>query len=95
MLYLVISAPMPNDRRDVLRAAEEEALAHLVAEGFIAQIYRRDDGAGAYSIIEAPSAEEARRRLSALPFVREQAISIEIVPVTARYPGQGPDSGLR
>jgi muconolactone delta-isomerase len=83
--YLVVSLPSAGDRRDELREAEEAALADMVADGFIVQIYRRDDGRGAYSIVEAPSAADARRRLDTLPFVRQQAISIEIIPVTARY----------
>ena len=85
MQFLVVSVPAPGDPRDGLREAEEEALAEMVADGFVVQIYRRDDGRGAYSVVEAPSAQEARRRLGALPFVRQQAISIEIIPVTARY----------
>lgn len=85
MRYLVISVPSASDRRDELREAEEAALEEMVADGFIVQIYRRNDGQGAYSIVEALSSDAAYRRLNTLPFVQQQAISIEIVPVTARY----------
>jgi muconolactone delta-isomerase len=83
--FLVISTPAANDRRDELRAPEEAALADMLADGFLLQIYRRLDGGGGFSLVEAPTEQEALRRLQELPFVAEGAIDIEVVAVAARY----------
>lgn len=85
MQFIVISLPAADDRRDELREAEEAALAEMVADGFVVEIYRRTDGQGAYSVVEAESLDETRRRLQSLPFVEQRAITIEIIPVAARY----------
>jgi hypothetical protein len=83
--FIVISTPAANERRDELREPEEAALADMLADGFLLQIYRRLDGAGAFSLVEAATEDDALQRLNALPFVREGAIDIEVIAVAARY----------
>ena len=60
-----------RDGADIRPLLEDEikAVEALRAEGFIEQLFRRVDGSGAWLVVEAPSADEARRRLDALPFV--------------------------
>jgi muconolactone delta-isomerase len=85
MQFLVVSRPTERDRREALRDVEEDALGDMRSDGFLQQIWRRDDGAGSYSLVEAPTLDEASKRLATLPFVVQGAITIEIIPVTARF----------
>ena len=85
MQFLVVSRPTERDRREALRDVEEDALGAMRSDGFLTQIWRRDDGAGSYSLVEAHSLAEASERLATLPFVVQGAITIDIIPVTARF----------
>lgn len=58
----------------------------LQQEGFIREIYFRDDQATAVLVLEARNKEEAKKRLFELPLVRNGLIKFEIIPLRA-YPG--------
>ena len=91
-----MSRPTADDTRAELREQQERTLEGLRRDGFLLQIWRRDDGAGAISYVEAESEELAWKRLNAMPFVAHGAIEIEVWPVTPRYEcvcGTRPRSG--
>jgi hypothetical protein len=82
MKLLVFSKPVPDADREPYIAEEEEAIARLRAQGVIEQIYVRNDGIGAVTVVEAPSVHEGVEILHQLPLVANGCISIEAVPVT-------------
>lgn len=86
MKFAVLSVPSQTDTRDELREQQEAELDHMRADGFLLQIFRRNDGLGAISFIEAVSEEAALRRLNSMPFVTNRAITLEVFPVTPRFP---------
>lgn len=82
MKVLVFSKPEPGADRDRYIAEEGATIDRLHAESVIEQIYVRNDGVGAVTVVEASSPEEAVRLLHQLPLVANGCISIEAVPVT-------------
>jgi muconolactone delta-isomerase len=83
--FLVMSYPADVDTRAKFAEEEDRLIVQLHREGFIEQIFRRPDGQGAASLIEAPSAEVVERRLNELPYLIHGCITIEIWPVTPRF----------
>lgn len=70
------------------RYAKEEALRvhELWQDGFIREMYFRDDQDAAVLVIEDEDTESARNKLNRLPFVKHGLISFEVIPVKP-YPG--------
>ena len=68
--------------------AQEEALKvwDLHQAGPIRELYFQADTSSAVLVLECASAEDARKILSALPFVRAGLIAFDLVPLRA-YPG--------
>jgi hypothetical protein len=48
---------------------EQRRIRELHDAGFIEQLFRREDGTGAWLVVEAESEASARRQLDTLPFV--------------------------
>lgn len=55
----------------------------LVQAGVIREANFRADRSEAVLVLECPSVEEAREALSALPFVQNQLITFELIPLKA------------
>ena len=62
----------------------------LYAEGFIRQIWRRDDVAGACILWEADTEASVRDLLNRLPLVRAGMLEIIALIPLRPYPGFGP-----
>jgi hypothetical protein len=58
----------------------------LVQAGVIRESYFRVDRSEAVLVLECPSVEEAREELSRLPFIQNELITFELIPLKA-YPG--------
>ena len=61
--------------------AEAEQVRALYAEGFLRQLWHRDDVAGACLLVEAESEDQVREKLGTLPFVKTGMLEITIVPL--------------
>jgi hypothetical protein len=81
MKLLVFSKPIPGSDRTRYIDEEEETIERLREQGFIQQIYVRDDGGGAVSVVEAASIDQCLETLHELPFVSNGCITVEAVPV--------------
>ena len=69
---------------------ETQQARALYAEGFLRQIWRRDDLAGACILWEAESEEKVRELLNRLPLFRAGMLEIiSLIPLKP-YPGFGP-----
>lgn len=67
-------------------AEEARAAWELYQAGILRELYFRADRQEAVLVLESPSVEEARRRLTGLPLVRAGLIDFDLVPL-APYPG--------
>ncbi len=65
---------------------EARAVWQYQQEGFVRQIFFRDDRNAAVLILEAASVEQAQEQLSVLPLVQSGLINFELIPLKA-YPG--------
>jgi muconolactone delta-isomerase len=65
-----------------LLAAEQQRTHELTQEGFVQELLLRADGTGGYMTMTADSAESARDRLATLPFIENELMHIELVPLT-------------
>jgi len=61
----------------------------LYAEGFLRQIWHRDDVPGACMLVEADSAEQVHEKLGTLPLVGAGMLDVTIVPLRP-YAGFAP-----
>ncbi len=89
MKILAIEHEIPGAVRESFqRYATEEARKawDLHQAGLIRELYFRSDRNEAVLVLECASVEEAERSLRALPFVREELIDFELIPLKA-YPG--------
>lgn len=66
--------------------AEARQVWALVQAGVVRESYFRADRSEAVLVLECPSVEAAREALSTLPFVQNQLITFELIPLKA-YPG--------
>jgi hypothetical protein len=85
MKVIVIAHRADRPAEDFAPYMEKEAkkALSLVAEGFIREIYSRQDGNGAVMVCEAKDAEEVGQRFQELPFVQQGLLTFEIYPVVA------------
>jgi hypothetical protein len=58
----------------------------LYKAGVVRETYFRTDRSEAVLVLECQTVEEAREALSTLPFVQNQLITFELIPLKA-YPG--------
>ena len=66
--------------------AEARKAWDLHQAGSVRELYFRADRNEAVLVLECDSVEEARKVLSALPFVQSRLIEFELIPLKA-YPG--------
>jgi hypothetical protein len=66
--------------------AEARQVWALVQAGVVREANFRADRSEAVLVLECPSVEAAREALSTLPFVQNQLITFELIPLKA-YPG--------
>ncbi len=89
MKILAIEHELPNaSEAHFQKYAKAEALMawQLHQAGMIRELYFRADKEEAVLVLECDLVEEARAVLAALPFVKEQLITFELIPLRA-YPG--------
>ena len=65
---------------------ESKKVWDLVQAGVVRETYFRADRSEAVLVLECQTVDEAREALSALPFVKNQLITFELIPLKA-YPG--------
>jgi hypothetical protein len=59
-------------------ADEQWRIRELYDDGFIEQLFRREDGTGAWLIVSAADEESANRALDTLPFVEIGIMTMEL-----------------
>lgn len=86
MKILALEHELPEaTAEEFQKHAKEEArqVWALVQAGVIRETYFRLERSEAVLILECPSAEAAREALSTLPFVQNQLITFELIPLKA------------
>ena len=73
-----------------LSEAEFEAVRGLYMESLVRQIWVRNDGSGAFAIVEAASAGDATEKLGRLPMVRAGVLEAPVVVALSPYWGFAP-----
>jgi hypothetical protein len=59
--------------------AEQEAVANLREEGFIADVYLKADRTGPVLILKDTNRADAKQRLAVLPFVKEHLVAFDLI----------------
>lgn len=86
MKILALEHELPEATADGFQKyAKDEArqVWALVQAGVVRETYFRLERSAAVLMLECPSAEAAREALSALPFVKNQLITFELIPLKA------------
>ena len=89
MKIIALEHELPNATTEGFQQyAKDEArkVWDLVQAGVVRETYFRADRSEAVLVLECQTVEEAREALSALPFVKTQLITFELIPLKA-YPG--------
>ena len=89
MKILALEHELPNASVNGFQQyAKDEArkVWALAQAGVVRETYFRADRSEAVLVLECQTVEEAREALSALPFVKNQLITFELIPLKA-YPG--------
>jgi hypothetical protein len=89
MKILALEHELPNINAERFQQyAKEEArkVWELTRVGTIRESYFRADRNEAVLMLECESVEEAQENLSTLPFVRNELIAFDLIPLKA-YPG--------
>jgi len=93
MQFLTMSQRRTESFTDAEFAAHAEAEVQqarvLYAEGFIRQIWHRNDVPGACILVEADSEEQVREKLNTLPLMQKGMLAVSITPLQP-YAGFGP-----
>ena len=74
------------DRFQEYAVAEARQVWALYQAGVVRESYFRVDRSEAVLVLECQTVDEAREALSTLPFVKNQLIMFELIPLKA-YPG--------
>ncbi|MDH3739423.1 MAG: YciI family protein [Alphaproteobacteria bacterium] len=72
----------PDDFAPYLTPEAKKAF-ELMDDGFIRELYSRQDGNGAVLIVEAENEDDARARMADLPLVKAGLLRCEYYPVKA------------
>lgn len=86
MKILALEHELPDTTADGFKghaSAEARKVWDLTQAGVIRESYFRADRNEAVLVLECASVEEAQQRLSNLPFVREELIAFELIPLKA------------
>jgi len=89
MKILALEHELPDatmERFQEYAVAEARKVWELVQAGVIRESYFRVDRSEAVLVLECQTVEEAREALSTLPFIQNNLITFEIIPLKA-YPG--------
>ena len=89
MKILALEHELPNATAERFQQyAKDEArnVWALVQAGVVRESYFRVDRSEAVLVLECQTADEAWEALSTLPFVKNQLITFELIPLKA-YPG--------
>jgi len=89
MKILALEHEVPNATAGKFQeyaVAEARQVWVLVQAGVIRESYFRADRSEVVLVLEYPSVDEAQKALSTLPFVKNQLITFELIPLRA-YPG--------
>lgn len=84
MRIIAIEIEKPGlNKRDFVPHLRDEAKQgwELYKEGFIREMYFRDDKPEAVLILEAKDVEEAKEKLTDLPLVKNGLITFELIPL--------------
>jgi len=84
MKVVVVATRNPDKRPEdfaPLLDVEAKTAMGLLVDDFIREIYSMASGKGAVMVCEAKDEAEARERLSALPFVQNDLLDLNIIPV--------------
>jgi uncharacterized protein YciI len=78
-MYFLATGTLTNPSQISSSQHEEETrvLNGLRAQGLVREAFRRADGLGVISILQAPSLEEAQAQMSRLPFVALGLLTFE------------------
>ena len=86
MIFVVESQSLPGADRAAVQGEEYPVIEQLRNDGFFRDIFVREDGTGAISVVDAPSEDEVRRTLGGLPFVQAGVVRIaSVVGVKSRW----------
>ena len=86
MKIIALEHELPNATADGFQQyAKDEAkkVWELVQAGVVRETYFRADRSEAVLVLECQTVDEAREVLSALPFVKNQLITFELIPLKA------------
>jgi hypothetical protein len=89
MKILALEHELPNATAEQFQeyaVAEARQVWALVQAGVVRESYFRADRSEAVLVLECQSVNEAREALSTLPFVYNNLITFELIPLKA-YPG--------
>lgn len=81
MLFFVDARIQPGADIAPLLQLEIEGVEAMRREGFIKLLLRRQDGTGAYLLVEDSSRDRAQGRLDALPFPSDGLMEMRLEPV--------------
>jgi len=84
MRIIAIEVEKPGlNKRDFVPHLRDEAKQgwELYKEGFIREMYFREDKPEAVLILEAKDVDEAKEKLSTLPLVKNGLITFELIPL--------------
>lgn len=84
MRVIAIEVEKPGlNKRDFVPHLRDEAKVgwKLYKEGFIREMYFRNDKPDVVLILEAKNVEEAKEKLSTLPLVKQGLITFELIPL--------------
>jgi muconolactone delta-isomerase len=86
MIFIVESTAVPGADRSAVQGEEYPLIEQLRSDGFFRDIFVREDGLGAISVVDAPSEQEVRDTLATLPFVKAGVVRIaSVVEVSSRW----------
>ena len=86
MKIIALEHELPNATADGFQQyAKDEAkkVWELVQAGVVRETYFRADRSEAVLVLECRTVDEAREALSTLPFVKNQLITFELIPLKA------------
>jgi hypothetical protein len=85
VLFFVDARIVPGADIEPHLEDEVAAVKVLVDRGFVTELFRREDGTGAYLLVDADSAAVAQATLDALPFPQRGLMEMRVEPVERLY----------
>jgi muconolactone delta-isomerase len=86
VIFVVESHSVSGADRASAQGDEYPLIEQLRTEGFFRDIFVREDGQGAISVVDAPAEQDVHDTLATLPFVKAGVVRIaSVVAVTSRW----------